>query len=340
VKLFALLAGAGAATALLGWPRHGLLARWREARSAAARIRREDALKHLLKCEANGSPATSLSLGGALGLREGEAAALLRDLEARGLVSFAGGALALQPDGREIALHVVRAHRLWERHLAEETGVAEARWHRLAERQEHRLTPAEADALAARLGHPLSDPHGDAIPAPGGELSADDGQPLNAIATGQPFMLVHIEDEPEDVYAAILRLGLRPGMRGYVMGRSTAALRLWIEGREVELRPSMAQQLSARELHAVSRADLRGERTLADLPPGARGGVIGLSASCRGAERRRLLDLGFVPGSVVEARFASPAGDPTAYEVRGALVALRRDQACHVRIAAEGEVAA
>jgi DtxR family transcriptional regulator, Mn-dependent transcriptional regulator len=68
--------------------------------------------------------------------------------------------------------------------------------------------------------------------------------------------------------------------------------------------------------------------------------VIGLSASCRGAERRRLLDLGFVPGSVVEARFASPAGDPTAYEVRGALVALRRDQACHVRIAAEGEVAA
>ncbi|MFM7749160.1 MAG: ABC transporter, partial [Opitutaceae bacterium] len=115
MKLFSLLAGAGAATALLGWPRHGLLARWREARSAAARIRREDALKHLPKCEANGAPATSLSLGGALGLREAEAAALLRDLEARGLVSFAGGRLALQPDGREIALHVVRAHRLWER---------------------------------------------------------------------------------------------------------------------------------------------------------------------------------------------------------------------------------
>jgi DtxR family Mn-dependent transcriptional regulator len=340
MNLLALLAVAGAACALLAWPRHGLGARWRRNRAAAERIRREDALKHLLKCEANGLAATSLSLGGALGLREAEAAALLRDLENRGLVSFAGGRLALQPDGRGIALHVVRAHRLWERHLAEETGVAEARWHRLAERQEHRLTPAEADVLAARLGHPLSDPHGDAIPAPGGGLSADAGQPVNAIATGQPFMLVHIEDEPEDVYAALLQRGLRPGMRGYVMGRSPAALRLWIEGQEVELRPSMAQQLSARELQAVSRADLRGERTLADLPPGARGGVIGLSASCRGAERRRLLDLGFVPGSVVEARFASPAGDPTAYEVRGALVALRRDQACHVRIAAEGEVAA
>ncbi|MFM9079307.1 MAG: ferrous iron transport protein A [Opitutaceae bacterium] len=53
-----------------------------------------------------------------------------------------------------------------------------------------------------------------------------------------------------------------------------------------------------------------------------------------------MLDLGFVPGSVVEARFASPAGDPTAYEVRGALVALRREQARHVRIAPEGEAAA
>ena len=340
MEYLALLAGAAAGSALLGWPRHGLLARWRAARDASERVRREDALKHLLKCDANRAPATALSLGGALGLREAEAAALLRDLEARGLVSFAEGRLALQPDGREIALHVVRAHRLWERHFAEETGISEARWHRLAERQEHRLTPAEADALAARLGHPLSDPHGDAIPSPGGELSADDGQPLNAIGTGQPFMLVHIEDEPEDVYADILRLGLRPGMRGYVMGRSSAVLRLWIEGREVELRPSMAQQLSARELDAVSRADLRGERTLAELFPGARGGVIGLSASCRGAERRRLLDLGFVPGSVVEARFASPAGDPTAYEVRGALVALRRDQARYVRIAPEGEVAA
>ena len=78
MNLIALLTGAGLATALIGWPRYGLLARWRENRSAAARIRREDALKHLLKCEANGAPATSLSLGGALGLRESGAAALLR----------------------------------------------------------------------------------------------------------------------------------------------------------------------------------------------------------------------------------------------------------------------
>ena len=340
MKTLALLAGAAAAAALAGWPRHGLWARWRRAREAAARIRREDALKHVLKCEANGPPATSLSVGGALGLREPAAAALLRDLESRGLVTFAGGSLALRPAGREIALHVVRAHRLWERHLAEETGVAESRWHRIAERHEHRLTPEQAEALAARLGHPLRDPHGDVIPAQGTELPGDAGVPVNAVETGAPFEIVHIEDEPEDVYAALLRLGLRTGMRGYVMGRTAEEVRLWAEGREIGLRPSLAQQLSARVLDSVTRAELRGEVSLAELPPGSAGDVVGLSPSCRGAERRRLLDLGFVPGSTVSTRLVSPAGDPTAYQVRGALVALRREQARHVRIIPQAEEAA
>jgi DtxR family Mn-dependent transcriptional regulator len=340
MKMLVLLAGSAAAAALAGWPRWGLRARWRRARSAGERIRREDALKHLLKCEANGVAATALSLGGALGLREPAAAALLRDLESKGLVSFAEGRLALLPAGRGIALHVVRAHRLWERHLAEETGVPEARWHRLAERQEHRLSPEQAEALAARLGHPLRDPHGDAIPTPESGLSADAGVSVNAVETGVPFEIVHIEDEPEDVYVALLRLGFRTGLRGYVMGRTADEVRIWAEGREIGLRPSLAQQLSVRGLDSVSRSDLRGEVSLADLSPGAAGGVIGLSPSCRGAERRRLLDLGFVPGSEVVARLVSPAGDPTAYEVRGALVALRREQARHIRIQPRVEVAA
>jgi Fe2+ transport system protein FeoA len=53
-----------------------------------------------------------------------------------------------------------------------------------------------------------------------------------------------------------------------------------------------------------------------------------------------LLDLGFVPGSAVEVNLVSPAGDPTAYLVRGALIALRREQARFIRIAPAPEVAA
>lgn len=52
-----------------------------------------------------------------------------------------------------------------------------------------------------------------------------------------------------------------------------------------------------------------------------------VSVGLAGAERRRLLDLGILPGSVIRAERRSPLGDPTAYRVRGSLIALRRAQA-------------
>ena len=337
---FMALAVGLALLALMGWPRAGLWSRWGEARRLAARARQEDALKHILKGEANGQGATVLSVAGALRLRDNAAAGLLRDLEARGLISFEAGRLTLRPAGRELGLHVVRAHRLWESFLAEKTGVAEARWHHLAERQEHLLSPEATAALAARLGHPLHDPHGDMIPDTDGELPADEGQSVNTVEANRAFTIVHIEDEPEAVYAELLRMGLRPGMRAYVLNKTPEKLRLWADGQEFELVPSMAQQLSVLPLPGVTSGLLREERFLHELAVGRQGRVLGLSSACRGAERRRLLDLGFVPGSAVEVNLVSPAGDPTAYLVRGALIALRREQARFIRIAPAPEVAA
>jgi DtxR family Mn-dependent transcriptional regulator len=260
--------------AVVGWPRRGLWARWREGRRLAARARQEDALKHILKCESNAQDATVLSVAGALGLRDFAAAALLRELESHGLVSFEEGRLRLLPAGRKLGVQVVRAHRLWESFLAEETGVAEARWHRLADRQEHLLTPQQTEALAARLGHPLHDPHGDRIPDTEDSLPADAGQSVNTVAVGRPFTIVHIEDEPEAVYAGLLREGLRPGMRAYVLSRDAEKLRLWADGREHELAPSTAQQLSVEAIADLTPERLREERLLPELPPGgARAGA-------------------------------------------------------------------
>jgi DtxR family Mn-dependent transcriptional regulator len=81
------------------------------------------------------------------------------------------------------------------------------------------------------------------------------------------------------------------------------------------------------------------EEFLADLQPGQHGRVLGLTPACRGAERRRLLDLGFVPGTDVAVEMVSPGRDPTAYRVRGTLIALRREQAGLIRIAPELEAA-
>jgi len=71
---------------------------------------------------------------------------------------------------------------------------------------------------------------------------------------------------------------------------------------------------------------------LSSLDLGQEARVTGLSALCRGVERRRLLDLGVVPGTVVSAELRSPGGDPTAYRIRGAMIALRRVQADLVHV--------
>lgn len=71
-------------------------------------------------------------------------------------------------------------------------------------------------------------------------------------------------------------------------------------------------------------------RTLDELTLGRRAVVRTLTA--RGPQRRRLLDLGLVPGVEVVAELASPLGDPTAYRVLGTMVVLRRAQAREIEL--------
>ena len=66
---------------------------------------------------------------------------------------------------------------------------------------------------------------------------------------------------------------------------------------------------------------------LSSLKKGEKAEVIHISRSCRGSQRRRLMDLGVVPGSVITMEMASAGGDPKAYNIRGALIALRKEQA-------------
>jgi DtxR family transcriptional regulator, Mn-dependent transcriptional regulator len=317
------------------WPKHGLVARWRQAVQLTARFRREDALKHILKCEANAQAPTLESVSGLLQIRRNEAVQLLQEMEQHGLVSFDQGRLRLRPPGRELAMHVVRAHRLWESYLAEQTGVAESEWHERAERQEHLLTQQQADAIAAQLGHPTHDPHGDVIPGPTGVLPADSGQPLTAAPLDAPLVIRHVEDEPWMIFAQIVAQGLRPGMKVVVIERTPERVRFWADGNEHILAPILANNIAVVPLPEVKATDLFAEEYLSGLKLGQQARVLGLSPACRGAERRRLLDLGFVPGTQLEVDMVSPGGDPTAYRVRGSVIALRREQAGLVRISSQ-----
>lgn len=321
-----------ALTALLVWPGHGLVARWLSGRRRAERVRREDAIKHILKCEVNGGEATIESLAGHLQIPTDKTAQLLENLESRGLLSLGAGHIRLKSAGRDLGLHLIRAHRLWESYLSEQTGVAEAEWHQRAEHQEHLLTPDQTDALAARLGNPTQDPHGDEIPGRGESVAGDRGMALSAAEPNHPLLVTHVEDEPATVYSQIAAQGVRPGMRGLIIEKLPHRIIFWANGNEHVLAPIVANNIAVELLQDCTGNDLLEEEYLTSLQVGESGKVLGLSPACRGQERRRLLDLGFVPGTKVLAEMKSPGGDPTAYRVRGTLIALRQEQAALIQI--------
>jgi DtxR family Mn-dependent transcriptional regulator len=314
----------------LVWPRYGLLARWRQGRAIRARVQVEDALKHLYFCEVEMRRPTLASIAGRLQVSENRAAEIVQLMQDRGLAQLSGEALRLTPDGRAYALHIVRAHRLWERHLADETGFAEYQWHAQADQIEHQLTPADTDELASRLNYPLTDPHGDPIPTVTGELVVHKTQPLTAFTPGQCVRIIHLEDEPEELYAQLVANGFYPGMVVKVMDRSAQRIRLWADGDEHSLALLVAATITGEPVPQSAIVTVRA--TLADLTPPARGRVVGISPRCRGAERRRFLDLGFIPGTEVTAELVSPGGDPTAYRVRDTVIALRSEQARLINI--------
>ncbi len=328
-------------TVLLFWPERGLVIRWRRSRRMNERMLAEDALKQIHKSEMLGQPATLDSVAGALQISRDRTAVLLERAEEGGLVSSEAGVLHLTPDGRDAALHIIRAHRLWERYLADQTGYGESQWHGQAEILEHSLPPEEVDALAAKLGYPTHDPHGDPIPDASGQYVAHGGQPLTDIALDQPAQIVHIEDEPETIYAQLVAQGLYPGMTVRLVEASSKRVRFWANGDEHVLAPILATNISVVPLPQTAAVAVEiDSETLADLRLGERGKVSAISPRCRGAERRRFMDLGILPGTVISAELVSAGGDPTAYRIREALIALRSEQAGMIQITRRLEPAA
>jgi DtxR family Mn-dependent transcriptional regulator len=317
---------------LFFWPDFGLVSRWRRMRRVSDRVLKEDALKHLHKAAIKGQHPNLQSVAGELQINVNQAAELMDDMEQQGLVTLERGELGLTPAGREYALHVIRAHRLWERYLAEETGFIETEWHDRADRQEHLLTPDEADQLSSQLGNPTHDPHGDPIPTAQGDLKPHGGRPLTSLDVDQPARIVHIEDEPEAIYAQIMAESLYPGLEVRVIESIPKRIRFWAGNDEHLLAPVVAANISVVPIIKEEKIQEAGLEPLSVLKPGQAGQVVNISPRFRGSERRRMLDLGILPGTLIRAEMTSPSGDPTAYRVRGALIALREEQAGLINI--------
>jgi DtxR family Mn-dependent transcriptional regulator len=270
-------------------------------------------------------------VAGALAVPLEESVDLLSRLESARLVERHEGSARLTGEGRKYARHVLRAHRLFETYLAHETGFREDQWHRKAEKKEHTISESDLEEMARGLGDPRFDPHGDPIPTVQGEIPPHQGRSLLDYPPGWEGRIVHVEDEPPHVYAELVAQGVAVGLRIRIVDVDPGGVRVNAEGRTLALTRTMAVNVVAAPLDPEERFDEDVDR-LSSLRAGEKAVVVSLSPACRGTERSRLLDLGLVPGTEVELNLVSPSGNPVAYRIRGASIALRTEQADRILI--------
>ena len=312
------------------WPNFGLLARGRRWRARRERAWFEDILKHLLNCKHQDQRATPASVAAALNLSPEAVLRLIARMEASGLLQLQEGELHLTTQGEQWALQVVRAHRLWERYLADEAGLPPADVHRLAERAEHHLSAEDLDALDAHLGHPGSDPHGHPIPTASGAVTAPKTFTLTDWPVDRPARIFHVEATSEVILKQIMAEGLRPGKLVDVLENTPERLILSDGEHEYRLAPAVAAAIQVVEAPSERYWPPHDLIRLTELAEGQEKQVAALDPQCRGFTRRRLLDLGMTPGARVRAELSNPLGDTRAFRVRGTLIALRREQAALV----------
>lgn len=236
-------------------------------------------------------------------------------------------------EGKNYALRIVRAHRLYEKYLAENTGYAPDEWHSKAEQMEHHLQERGLQKIVDVVGDPRYDPHGDPIPTPYGEVKPLKGQPLTTLNEGEIAKIIHIEDEPPKIYKKIrakkIHIGALLQMKTTIKGET---FRFYSEGEEFELSPTEAKNITVLPLYESNLEENNKVIRLTALSKGEEAEVVAISGECRGANRRRLLDLGFVKGSKIKIDLISPYGNPKAYLIRETSIALRNDQARHILI--------
>jgi DtxR family Mn-dependent transcriptional regulator len=119
--------------------------------------------------------------------------------------------VSLTEEGRRVALEVMRHHRLLELYLVQNLGVPWDRVHAEAEVLEHVLSEELEELIAAKLGDPTHDPHGDPIPSR--ELTIDERktESLQSLKTGARGVFTRISDSDPEMLRFLAERGIAPG---------------------------------------------------------------------------------------------------------------------------------
>jgi DtxR family Mn-dependent transcriptional regulator len=207
----------------------------------------ENYAKALYELQFRGERAVSTSaVAERLGVTRASASGMLRRLAAEGIVDYAPyhGA-RLTPKGERIALEMIRHHRLIELFLAEVLGMPWDRVHGEAEVLEHHISEELEELIAAKLGQPELDPHGDPIPGRDLTIDEDESVSLDELEIGEAGTFVRVSDRDASMLRYLAEREIHPGAQLAVMGREPFGGPVMVEigGRDHPLGRELAQSM-------------------------------------------------------------------------------------------------
>ena len=203
----------------------------------------EDYLKAIWTLQRGSAPVSTSALAGHLDRSPASVTNMIKSLAEQGLVEhepYHGVQLSAQ--GEQVALRIIRRHRVIEAYLIERLGYSWDRVHAEAERLEHAASDELVERMATVLGDPELDPHGSPIPTAAGEL-ADRGHPaLSELAEGTRAIVREVSDADEGRLRYLAELGLYPGTPVEVLHREPfgGPIKVLVAGRERSLGRSLA----------------------------------------------------------------------------------------------------
>jgi DtxR family transcriptional regulator, Mn-dependent transcriptional regulator len=167
---------------------------------------------YALESRAPGVAVSTNALASRLSVTPASASNMVKKLDSLGLVSHVPyRGVHLTPQGLKVALEVLRHHRLLELYLAETLGVPWDRVHDEAEVLEHVLSEELEDLIAAKLGNPTHDPHGDPIPTRDGRVAEGATDSLQALEKGVSGCFVRVSDSDPEMLRYLAARGIAPG---------------------------------------------------------------------------------------------------------------------------------
>jgi DtxR family Mn-dependent transcriptional regulator len=198
-------------------------------------------------CAAQGERAAATGqIAAALAVSPGTVTSMLKTLSDTGLAQYTPyEGVNLTDAGRNLALRVVRRHRLIELFLVSTLGFTWDEVHDEAENLEHAVSDLLVDRIDRLLGYPATDPHGDPIPTADGKVEATDAEQLSGWPEGHRFRLERVLDQSPSFLRYLSEQGLELGSQGVLSQRLPEArvVTIQVGGVESTLAMSVADQL-------------------------------------------------------------------------------------------------